>query len=257
MNKYIFNARDIAAYFKWFSIPNYLEVSYMQYIFSLGTIVLAKPLTKDFESFKSVVYRELYYLWANGFEGEKSDIANMTPDGAMALICDQECIELESYMKLIKLHLIFSKYLPYVKINFAGLPLSLGLRCEFSVFEENVVKVVEGLDLVCKDCFEKPFDLNKGVPDELLSISLSPDFKKQLMNGDIRTHLRASDKKKMQEYKDKSIELESENNNLIKKHITNASNSKLDDKTKEENPKVDSTNQPKGAPLENKGSHRG
>ena len=52
MHKYIFNARDIAAYIKYFSVPQYLEVSYMQYIFNLGPTVLAVPLTRDFESFK-------------------------------------------------------------------------------------------------------------------------------------------------------------------------------------------------------------
>ncbi|MBR3143470.1 MAG: hypothetical protein IKF09_10035 [Clostridiales bacterium] len=51
MRKYIYNSRDVAAYFKYFSVPNYLEVSYMQYVFNLGTNVLAEPLTRDFEAF--------------------------------------------------------------------------------------------------------------------------------------------------------------------------------------------------------------
>ena len=107
MNKYVFNARDIAAYMKWFGVPSYLEVSYMQFFFGVGNNVLAAPLTRDFEVFKNAVYRELYYLWANGFEDDKSDISNMTADGTLSLICDQDCINLESYMKLICLHLIF------------------------------------------------------------------------------------------------------------------------------------------------------
>ena len=52
LRKYIYNSRDVAAYFKYFSVPSYLEVSYMQYIFNLGCKVLAEPLTRDFESFK-------------------------------------------------------------------------------------------------------------------------------------------------------------------------------------------------------------
>lgn len=88
MTKYIYNARDIAAYFKYFSVPQYLEVSYMQYIFNIGTPVIAAPLCKDFERFKNDVYRELYYLWALGFEDERSDIANMTSGGDFAIICD-------------------------------------------------------------------------------------------------------------------------------------------------------------------------
>ena len=77
MNKYVFNARDIAAYLKWFNVPGYLEVTYLQYFFSIGKKILAEPLTRDFEKFKSEVYRELYYLWANGFEDDKSDISKM------------------------------------------------------------------------------------------------------------------------------------------------------------------------------------
>ena len=101
LRKYIYNSRDVAAYFKYFSVPSYLEVSYMQYIFNLGNKVLAEPLTRDFESFKKEVYRELYFLWANGFEDEKADISKMTTESDLSLICDQDCICLESYMKLI------------------------------------------------------------------------------------------------------------------------------------------------------------
>ena len=81
LRKYIYNSRDVAAYFKYFSVPNYLEVSYMQYVFNLGTNVLAEPLTRDFEAFKKEVYRELYFLWATGFENEKADISKMTTEG--------------------------------------------------------------------------------------------------------------------------------------------------------------------------------
>ena len=88
MRKYIYNSRDVAAYFKYFSVPSYLEVSYMQYIFNLGNKVLAEPLTRDFEGFKKEVYRELYFLWANGFENEKADISKMTTEGEFTLICD-------------------------------------------------------------------------------------------------------------------------------------------------------------------------
>ncbi|MBQ1894932.1 MAG: hypothetical protein II167_04490 [Clostridiales bacterium] len=208
MAKYIFNARDVAAYFKWFGVPSYLEVSYMQYIFSIGSPVLANPLTRDFEKFKGEVYRELYYLWANGFEDERSDISCMPEDGARALICDQECINLESYMKLITLHLIFTKNLPYVKINFTGLPLQLGIRCDFTKFEENVVMAVERLNLVSKDAFGKPFDLSLGVPDELLSISLDPEFKARILkHGDFREALRTEQDNTMRELKEASLKV--------------------------------------------------
>lgn len=222
MTKYIYNARDIAAYFKYFSVPSYLEVSYMQYIFKIGSPVLATPLTRDFESFKCEVYRELYYLWANGFEDEKSDISNMPPHGALAMICDQECINLESYMKLIALHLIFTRNLPYVNLNFTGLPLSLGIRCDFGLYEENVVRALDGLNLVSHDRFGKEFDLSRGVPDELLAISLNSELRNEIIgNADFRKMLAAEQSGQMEEIKARSmmIQSKSERRNEIKRKV--------------------------------------
>ncbi len=207
MTKYIYNARDIAAYIKFFSVPQYMEVSYMQYIFNIGTPVLAAPLCRDFEKFKNEVYRELYHLWACGFEDERSDIANMTSGGERAFMCDQECINLESYMKLITLHLIFTRSLPYVNLNFAGMPLSLGIDCDYELFEENVVKCMDSLNLVSKDRFGKDFDLTRGVPDELLQISLTDEFKSSLREGDFRETLRQEQKIKMSELREKSLKV--------------------------------------------------
>ncbi|MCQ2516917.1 MAG: hypothetical protein MJ094_08665 [Saccharofermentans sp.] len=258
MSKYIFNARDIAAYFKYFNVPQYLEVSYMQYIFNIGSPLMAAPLCKDFEKFKSEVYRELYYLWALGFEDEKSDISCVTSGGDRSLICDQDCIVLETYMKLITLHLIFTKNLPYVNLNFAGIPLSLGIECDFDVFENNVVKCIESLNLVSKDRFGKDFDLKLGVPDELLQISLADDFKYSLVKqADIRDSLRKEQKDKMSELKEKSLKV-FENIGLSKKQDKKkipsiATNQKpvvrktLGEKA---NRSTTSRNQPKGAPLE-------
>lgn len=221
MQKYVFNARDIAAYIKWFSVPSFLETTYMQYVFSLGKLVLAKPLTHDFEYFKHEVYRELYYLWANGFENDKSDISNMHQDGMVSLICDQECINLESYMKLITMHLIFSQNLPYVRLNFSGLPLTLSLDCEYEVFEANVVKAIKKLNLCCRDQFGKPFDIELGVPDEVLCVSLEEDIRQYLISkGDFKSTLRLREKEFMTELKIKSAELNGNvkalMNNLIK-----------------------------------------
>lgn len=250
MSKYIFNARDIAAYFKWFSVPAYLEVTYMQHIYSIGKPVLAAPLTKDFEAFKGEVYRELYYLWANGFEDEKSDISCMAEDGAVTLICDQSCINLESYMKLITLHLIFTKNLPYVQINFTGLPLRLGIRCDFEEYERNVVKAINGLNLYCVDAFGKPFDLNLGVPDELLSISLDATFRATTLEGhDFRERVRSEQKIKMKELKENSLKIFGSIPTLKK---TKTKTKKKSSKTRGEiaNKSQTSKGQPKGAPLQ-------
>ncbi len=208
MHRYIFNSRDIAAYIKYFSVPQYLEVSYMQYIFNLGPTVLAVPLTRDFESFKKDVYRELYFLWANGFEDEKSDISYMIEKGQLTLICDQDCINLESYMKLITLHLIFTRSLPYANLNFYGLPLQLGIRCDFDVYERNVATITEALQLNVKDRFGNPFDLKQGVPDELLRLSLNDDLKKMLNeSADFKLALREAQQRHMMELKENSLKV--------------------------------------------------
>lgn len=245
MNKYLFNARDIAAYMKWFSVPSHLEVTYMQFFFSIGNKIIAEPLTRNFESFKTEIYRELYYLWANGFEDDKSDISKMPVAGSLSLICDQECINLESYLKLITLHLIFSKYLPYVKINFYGIPWALGIECDMDVFEKNVVKALEGLNLTCKDVFGKPFDIRLGVPDELLCVSLNEDFKKMLADeDDFRMLLRKKENEHMKELKAKSLEIFKPMNNELQESVAKT-------KTKVANNKISKTpgRQQKGAPL--------
>ncbi|MCR4776881.1 MAG: hypothetical protein K5869_10955 [Saccharofermentans sp.] len=207
MHTYIFNSRDVAAYFKYFSVPSYLEVSYMQYIFNLGNKILAEPLTRDFEHFKNEVFRELYFLWANGFEGERSDISAMTADGQLALICDQECINLESYMKLICLHLIFSGNLPYINLNFTGMMYQLGLKCDVNVYEENVRKIMESLRLVAYDSFGHLFDLALGVPDELLRVSLREEFKSGLVNRNFRESLKNEQLSWLAELKEKSLKV--------------------------------------------------
>lgn len=258
MSKYIFNARDIAAYFKYFNVPQYLEVSYMQYIFNIGSPLMAAPLCKDFEKFKSEVYRELYYLWALGFEDEKSDIASVTSGGDRSLICDQDCIVLETYMKLITLHLVFTKNLPYVNLNFAGIPLSLGIECEYEVFEQNVVKCIDSLNLVSNDKFGKPFDLNLGVPDELLQISLSEDFKERIIKQtDIRESLRKEQKDKMSELKEKSLKVfgsigltKKQEKKKIPSIATNQKPVVRKSLGEKANRSSTSRNQPKGAPLE-------
>lgn len=254
MNKYIYNARDIAAYIKYFSVPQYMEVSYMQYIFNIGTPVMAAPLCRDFEKFKNEVYRELYHLWACGFEDERSDIANMTAGGIRAQFCDQECINLESYMKLITLHLIFTRSLPYVNLNFAGMPLSLGIDCDYSIFEENVVKCIDALYLESADRFGKPFDLKKGVPDELLEISLTEEFKTRLKGNDIRESVRKEQSDRMKSFKEKSLKVfgtiplsgKKERHVQIRKSGTVVTRS-LGERA---NRSTTSRNQPKGTPLE-------
>ena len=259
MHIYIFNARDIAAYMKWFSVPSYMEVSYMQHIFNIGAPVLATPLTKDFDKFKNEVYRELYYLWAHGFEDERSDISCMSQD-CMALVCDQECVNLESYMKLITLHLIFTKNLPYVKVNFTGLPLTLGISCEFSQFEENVYKAVKGFNLVSRDVFGRSFDLKLGVPDELLQLSLSDEFKKEILKDrDFRESLKKEQQDKMNKLKAESLKEfgSMSKEEAARKKKTARTGAKKSPRGERANSRKTSTSQPKGIPLEERRHQEG
>jgi len=205
MTNYLYNARDVAAYFKWVGVSSHMEKQYIEYIFKIGKKILAKPLTIQYESFEQAVYRELYFLWSDGFENEYSDIANVAPKGAVSLICDQEFINLESYMKLIALHLLFSRNLPYVRVNFIGLPFSLGIKGEFSDFEENVVKACETLHLTTADVFGNAFDLTKGIPDEVLCVSLQRDFRLSLAGeDDFRKQMMKSAELKMKQWKESS-----------------------------------------------------
>lgn len=209
MINYLYNARDIAAYFKWAGVSSHQEKEYLNYIFQIGADILAKPLTRDYDEFEKAVYRELYYLWSEGFENEFSDIALIAPKGAVSLICDQEFITLESYMKLLALHLIFSRNLPYVHVNFTGLMLPLGLKGEFSDYEKNVVKACEILHLTTHDVYNQPFDLNLGIPDEKLCLCLDPEFRKSLSaHEDIRMRFLKTAATRLQEYKKTSAAIE-------------------------------------------------
>ncbi len=180
MTYYRYNSLDIAAYIKWTSMPPESERVYLDLVFQMRDLILARPLAKEFDSFTKDVFREMYHLWARGFENEFSDINLITPENSISLVCDQEFIALESYMKLISLHLILADNLPYVRINFAGLPLLLGMNGDFAGFEQNLALAAEMLRLKAKDSRGNHFDLHDGVPNELLCIALQDDFRKAL-----------------------------------------------------------------------------
>lgn len=180
MAYYLYNARDIAAYFKWTGVAAHLEKDYLRFLFEKRDGLLAKPLSGDYTAFERDVFREMYFLWSNGFVNEYSDVTLIAPEGVVSIFCSQEFIALESYMKLIALHLILSANLPYVRINFVGLPLLLGISGEYDQFEENLSLAFTALRLSATDTFGKAFDLKVGVPNELLCISLNNELKEQL-----------------------------------------------------------------------------
>lgn len=209
MTNYLFNARDIAAYFKWSGVPGFLEKNYLEFLFEHKKHLLARPMTTDFETFEREVFREMYFLWSIGFVNEFSDVSLIAPDGAFTLFCDQRFIGLESYMKLISLHLILSANLPYVRINFVGLPLLLGISGDYDQFDKNVYLSFEALRLQASDIFGKDFDISNGIPNELLCVSLRKDLKDAIFgeNGSGRRAV-LDDSLQMSILKDKSLKEE-------------------------------------------------
>jgi len=183
MTYYRYNALDIAAYLKWTSVPAEAERTYLDLIFQMREHIIARPLTKDFETFAQAVFRELYHVWARGFENEFSDVRLIAPEGSVALFCDQEFLSLESYLKLLSLHLIMTENLPYVRINFVGLPLLIGTEGEFLDFEKNVALAAYVLRLEAKDDRGNVLDLTQGIPSEPLCLSLQSEFRKELFGS--------------------------------------------------------------------------
>lgn len=183
MTYYRYNALDIAAYFKWTSMPAETERIYLDLLFQMRENLLARPLAKDFESFSQAVFREMYHVWARGFESEFSDINLIAPEGSTALICDQGFLALESYMKLLTIHLILTENLPYVRIYFVGLPLLLGIDKDYADFERNVALAAETLRLHATDSRGNDFDLSLGLPNEALCLSLNPEYRKVLFGS--------------------------------------------------------------------------
>lgn len=183
MTYYRYNALDIAAYIKWTGIPADTERTYLDLLFQMRELILARPLAKDFESFTQAVFREMYHVWARGFENEFSDVNLIAPEGSSALFCDQEFLALESYMKLLSLHLILTENLPYVRINFVGLPLLIGIEGEFSEFEKNLGVAAEMLRLVTTDDRGNNINLVQGIPSEPICLGLQSEFRKALFGS--------------------------------------------------------------------------
>ncbi len=205
MTYYRYNALDIAAYIKWTGIPADTERTYLDLLFQMREQILARPLAKDFESFAMAVFREMYHVWARGFENEFSDVNLIAPEGSVALFCDQEFLALESYMKLLSLHLILTENLPYVRINFVGLPLLIGVDGEFSDFEKNLAQAAEMLRLSTRDDMGRILDLSQGVPNEPVCLGLQTDFRSELFGaGGYRVRRNNDYQEKMRILREKS-----------------------------------------------------
>lgn len=206
MSEYLFNARDVAAYFKWAGIPSHEEMKYLSFLFDRRVHLLARPLTQDEQSFYHAVYREMYHLWSVGYIDEFSDYALIATPGSLPIFCGAGFIALESYMKIIALHLICSSHLPYVRINFVGLPLLLGISAEYEDFEKSLEASFQALRLAAYDIFNKNYDISKGIPNEILCISLDSRLKMDLFGSDgVGQMLRDDTKDKLEALKKSSM----------------------------------------------------
>jgi len=180
MTKYRYNALDIAAYLKWTGMPADREREQLSLLYELREPLLARPIAKDTESFFREVFRQMYHIWARGFENEFSDVARIAEEGQTAIFCDQEYLPLESYMKLLALHLILADHLPYIRINFAGLPLLTGVEGAYHDFERNVALAAKSLCLSITGADGKDIDPVEGLPEDISRIRLNDEFRREI-----------------------------------------------------------------------------
>ena len=83
----------------------------------------------------------------------------------------------------------------------------LGIKCDVALYEANCKTVCDSLQLEVFDTFGKPFDLSLGIPDELLRVSLSSEFKQGLNSGNFKEALRSEQMTWLKDLKDKSFKL--------------------------------------------------
>ncbi len=180
MTKYRYNALDIAAYLKWTGMPSDREREQLRLLYDMREPLLARPISKDIELFYREVFRQMYHLWARGFENEFSDVARIADEGQTAIFCDQEYLPLESYMKLLALHLILSDHLPYIRINFTGLPLLTGVEGPYHDFERNVALSAKALCLSITGSDGKDINPEEGLPEDISRIRLNDEFRREI-----------------------------------------------------------------------------
>jgi len=202
---YRYNALDIAAYFKWTSLPPDTEEAYFTFLYSLKETLLARPFTKDFEEFRQTVFREMYHVWARGFENEFSDVNRIAREDALSIFCDREFHALESYMKLLGLHLIFSSRLPYIRIHLIGLTLILGLEGSWEEYRRNLNRAADALGLFITDEKGRALNEMQEVPHGPIRITLMPSFR-LLLFGENEDGVRFINdyQEKMQKLREKS-----------------------------------------------------
>lgn len=201
-----YSALDVAAYFKWSSLPHEAETAYLEFLYQLRSDILARPVTENLDSFKQAVFREMYHVWSRGFENEFSDVNFIAPEGTIALFCDQEFFALESYMKLLAIHLLVSANLPFIRVHLMGFPMLLGIDGTWEEYHDNLNRAAKALDLSILNQDEKPLDIHAPLPLNPIHIGLSEAYSDKLFGkGSKRKKLYKDYREKMQVLREKSI----------------------------------------------------
>ena len=178
---YRYHALDIAAYLKWASVSPEAEPSYLSFFYQLREEILARPFTRTYEEFCQAVFREMYHVWSRGFENEFSDVNRIAGEETLAIFCEPDFLALESYMKLLALHLMVSVQLPYIRIQLAGLPLLLGLAAWWERFALNLGCAAEALALVVCDEADEPMAALSAFPVQPVHIRLCTGYRKKVL----------------------------------------------------------------------------
>lgn len=201
-----YSALDVAAYFKWSSLPQEAEPTYLDFLYQLKNDILARPLTKTSDLFRQAVFREMYHVWSRGFENEFSDVNCIVPEGTVTLFCDQKFLALESYMKLLAIHLLVSANLPFIRIRLLGLPMLLGVDGSWEEYQDNLNKAAEALDLTISNESDQLIDLNLQMPVDPIHIALRDTYREMLFGkGSKRKKLYHDYREKMQYLQEQSI----------------------------------------------------
>ena len=201
-----YSALDVAAYFKWSSLPHEAEPAYLEFLYQLRYDILARPLTETLDSFKQAVFREMYHVWSRGFENEFSDVNRIAPEGMVALFCDPHFITLESYMKLLSMHLLVSANLPFIRVHLMGFPMLLGIDGTWEEYDTNLAKAAKALDLTLLNEDDKPIRSSTQAPLQPIHIALRTGYREQIFGkGAKRKKLYHDYNEKMRVLRERSI----------------------------------------------------
>lgn len=245
---YRYNALDVASYFKWTSLPSYAEQTYLEFLYQFREDLFARPFSGTFASFSQAVFREMYHVWSRGFENEFSDVKRISPEGAIALFCEPDFLTLESYMKLLALHLIVSSRLPYIRIHLIGLSFLLGVEGSWQSYQRNLGLAADALELSLTDENGNEIDAKADVPRQPIRIALKDSLRLRVFGQSREDHRMINNyQEKMLKLKEQSV-IEREKTETNKNNLHNKRRLRPDDDIKKSKPFELVVGVPEGVP---------